>query len=112
MLKVALGDHNAALDDLYLYLETNPEDADAYYILGKAYLGLEDYPRAVDSLTRAVSLNPGDAPAYYSRAEAYAALNENELAVVDINKAIELGLSGEYLTAARNLLRSILTASP
>ncbi|MFC2042787.1 tetratricopeptide repeat protein [Chloroflexota bacterium] len=60
-----------AIDISKLALELNPEDGEAYSLIGKAYLVLEDIPAAVDNLRMATSFEPELADAWIALAGAY-----------------------------------------
>src|SRR3989338_8611857 len=48
-------------------LETNPNDAKAYYNRGTAHYNLGDYDAAVKDLTQAIQLEPKAPDAYFNR---------------------------------------------
>jgi tetratricopeptide (TPR) repeat protein len=75
-------------------LETNPNNAMAYYTRGAAYQSKGDVDRAISDYTVAIELNPYHAAAYESRARAYVGKGDYTHAVADVTMAGELARTG------------------
>ncbi|MBL8492163.1 MAG: tetratricopeptide repeat protein [Rhodocyclaceae bacterium] len=63
-------DFPAMTDRLAAKLETNPEDARGWALLGRSYLTLGRYPESVRALQKAVRMAPGNADAWADLADA------------------------------------------
>ena len=84
----ALKDEIAELTKL---IETNPQDADAYYNRGNAKEQLEDYQGAIDDYSKAIEINPQYADAYNNRGAAKELVGDLKGACADYKKAVSLG---------------------
>jgi tetratricopeptide (TPR) repeat protein len=71
-------------------IESNPNDARAYFSRGTARHKTSNYDSAIADLTRAVELNPCCAAAYINRGGAYYYKARYHRAITDFNKAIEI----------------------
>ena len=71
-------------------IESNPNDAVAYYNRGVTYSDLEQYEKALIDYTKAIELKPDYTDAYNNRGNAFGGLDRHEEALQDLNKAIEL----------------------
>ncbi|HEV8647512.1 MAG TPA: c-type cytochrome biogenesis protein CcmI [Burkholderiales bacterium] len=67
-------------DKLAARMRENPDDAEGWMMLGRAYRGLERFQEAADALGKAVALNPGNADLLADLAEALALRNGRTLA--------------------------------
>lgn len=61
-------------------LRENPDDAEGWMMLGRAYRAMERFEEAADALRKAVALNPGNADLLADLAEALALRNGRTLA--------------------------------
>jgi tetratricopeptide (TPR) repeat protein len=82
--------YREGLKFLDVFIEQEPNIAEAYNDRGNAYYGLKQHERAIEDYNKAITLNPNLAQAYNNRGLAYAGLNEHERAIEDYNKAITL----------------------
>ncbi|MCA9516953.1 MAG: tetratricopeptide repeat protein, partial [Myxococcales bacterium] len=57
---LAAGDRNEALGRAKALVESRPDEADAYYVLGRVYLAGLQAPRALEAFENAAALRPGD----------------------------------------------------
>ena len=71
-------------------IRLDPEDGEAYFNRGEAYLNLGQYDLAAKDFEAAVKLDPEDAEAYFSRGIAYYNLGELDRAIQDYDEAIRL----------------------
>jgi tetrahydromethanopterin S-methyltransferase subunit B len=76
-------------------IDSNANDAMAYYMRAVAYQSKGDLDRAISDYTKAIELNPYHAAAYDGRARAYASKGNYTNAVADVTKA------GELVTASQ-----------
>ena len=81
------GHPKQAINISKLALEMNPEDGEAYSLIGKAYLALEDIPAAVVNLRMATSLEPELADAWIELAGAYKLDGKNSKFFETLNAA-------------------------
>ena len=72
-------------------IELNPDDAEAYYYLGRAYHDNYEFDKAIESYTKAIELKPGDAETYCYRGVAWLYLQNWEAAETDLATAKDLG---------------------
>nr|QNO55444.1 photosystem I assembly protein Ycf3 [Methanosarcinales archaeon ANME-1 ERB7] len=85
---------------LDLFIEQEPNIAEAYNNRGNAYNGLSEHERAIEDYNKAIALNPNFAGAYNNRGVAYVRLKQHEQAIGDYDKAIALNPS--YVEAYSN----------
>ncbi|GMR23945.1 MAG: hypothetical protein BMS9Abin37_2425 [Acidobacteriota bacterium] len=52
------GNYQAAIEELTRVTDEAPDRADAFYLVGYAYLMLRQYPESVDAFARAFQLDP------------------------------------------------------
>ncbi len=83
------GDAQAAVDDLRIYLRTEPTDADARVLLGSALLFLNDTPAAADAFRRALDADPDSYGARVGLGSICVTLELYDLAVHHFLKAVE-----------------------
>ena len=62
-------------------VEVLPQDADAYFNRGKAYMSENNFNRAIDDFTKAIDLKPDFVEAYHNRGAAYIVENNFNRAV-------------------------------
>ena len=85
-----VGDFDAAIRDYNDTIELSPEDADAYYNRGNAYLAKDNFDAAIRDYNDTIELSPEDADAYNNRGVAYADIGDLDAAIRDYNDAIAL----------------------
>jgi tetratricopeptide (TPR) repeat protein len=83
-------EYNVCLKFLDVFIEKEPNLAEAYNDRANAYAGLNQHERAIPDFDKSVEINPNYAGAYYNRGNSYAKLNKYERAIQDYDKAIEL----------------------
>lgn len=74
-----------------------PNDADAFYQLGRSYQEKEQYPEAIGAYERALEFNADHVDAYNGMGVVYSILGEHELAIRLIGKAVKLAPLASYL---------------
>jgi tetratricopeptide (TPR) repeat protein len=84
------GDYDGALIKLRAILEKDPNDSNAYYLTGMAYLKKKMWPEAIAPFLRVTELSPKFAAAYYQLGVCHQQMKENEKALLDYQKAMEL----------------------
>jgi len=80
MLRMDPVDYNAVLQELARAEKATPNDADIFYLRGKAYIAQNRLPEAITALKRAIELRPMDSGAYYQLGLTYRKLGRTELA--------------------------------
>ncbi len=81
--KNALTDYNSAL-------KLQPDDVNAYYNRGVAYLNQGNYAQAIADFNQALKLQPNFVEAYNSRGLAYKNQGNYTQAIADFNSALKL----------------------
>lgn len=94
------GDYVGAIRDARRALTDNPNDAEAYFILGRAHLAQDHVDPAIEGFSNAVRCDPGHARAWFWRG--YARLNHKGMAqeaLWDLHRAIQVepGYGDAYL---------------
>lgn len=84
------GAYDAALQRLKSVLEKNPEDPNALYLMGVAYVKKGMWAEASAPLQKVAELQPGFAGAYYQLGICYMQQKEPEKALDFFRKALEL----------------------
>jgi len=85
-----LANHAAlALEHLQKAIEWEPDNAQAYRLLGKAYRAQADWPAAVEALTRYTELRPGNPLGHIELAEVYEAI-EAEMQAMRLAELVAL----------------------
>ncbi|WP_338354481.1 tetratricopeptide repeat protein, partial [Fructobacillus tropaeoli] len=64
-------------------IKLNPENSDAYFNRGNAYVRLKNYEQAITDYSEVIRLNPDNEKAYYNRGTAYVRLKNYEQAITD-----------------------------
>jgi len=70
-------------------VEENPNDADAWTFLGRAYMMQDQFPPAIEACTKAIELNPENAQAYTFREFCYFQTRRYKEGLEDSEKAIK-----------------------
>ncbi|MEP6924080.1 MAG: tetratricopeptide repeat protein [Pyrinomonadaceae bacterium] len=75
-------------------ISTNPNDIEAYYERGRAFMSNENFDQAIADFSHYISMNPAKkeylADGYNNRATCYKHKNSLDMAIADYNKAIQL----------------------
>jgi tetratricopeptide (TPR) repeat protein len=95
---VVLGDYADADRWLTRSLQWDPNDAEAWYYLGRAKYNLNRFEEAVEAFRKSLALRPEDAKAFDNLGLSYEGLGRGEEAIAAYRKAIALGEAG----AAKN----------
>ncbi|EDX72283.1 tetratricopeptide repeat domain protein [Coleofasciculus chthonoplastes PCC 7420] len=96
-IKTEKGNYQEAIADLTQALRLSPNNPEAYYRRGNAYVELENYQAAIEDLNQVLRLNPDNAVAYFSRGYSRDELGDYQGAIADYNQAIKL--NPEYADA-------------
>jgi tetratricopeptide (TPR) repeat protein len=80
MLRMDPVDYNGVLQELARAEKATPNDADVFYLRGKAYIAQNRLSEAITALKRAIELRPVDSGAYYQLGLTYRKLGRAELA--------------------------------
>jgi len=88
--KIRQGDFDGAIIILKKMVTDNPEDANAYYLLGISYLKKKTLPEAIGALTRTTELSPSFAGSYHQLGLCYQKQRELDKALQCYEKALEL----------------------
>lgn len=84
------GDYDGALAALKTVLDKNPQDPNAHYLSGMAYLRKNMIPEASDSFLKVTELSPKFAAAHYQLGVCYQRQGEPEKALAAYQKALDL----------------------
>lgn len=79
---------SAAITNIERYLQSAPNDANAYEALGCAYFGNGDFGSAETNYTKAIAIAPDVMLNYLNRGNLYRAKQEYEKAVADFTRCI------------------------
>ena len=90
-----------AMEKAKEYVKNNPENADAHYRLGTAYIDVFMYEEAVKSHINAIRINPDHADAHNSLGIAYGGLGMYREAVEDFKQAVRIRT--DYAEAYKNM---------
>ena len=89
------GKHEKAIDELWKYVETKPDSADAYNLLGYTYRKDDQFDRAKQSYDRALQLDPEHKGANEYLGELYLQTGQPEKAEAQLEKLAQIcGLEG------------------
>lgn len=84
------GHAQAAVGSLRRSLEINPDEANTWFQLGNAHLGLEDLTHAIDSYERSVALQPDRAEVHHNLGTAHEQAGQPRQAIDCFRRAQEL----------------------
>jgi len=87
--KIQQEDFDAAIEILKRMVTDNPRDANAFYLLGIAYMKKQTYPEAIKALTKVTELTPPFAGSFHQLGLCYQQQNEKERALQYFEKALE-----------------------
>ena len=90
---IETNDYEVAIDFCSTAINKDSDDAEAYTLRGRAYVGLksdESYENALSDFTKAIERNKDYADAYYRRGIVKFYSDHNEEALVDFDKVIDL----------------------
>ncbi len=96
-----LGQWDDAITLCNRLIDQQPNNADAWLLRGRCYLGKELPERAIQDYSEAIRLRPDDPEALYHRAIAYQQLGNGELATADHDRARELDVEAKKASALR-----------
>lgn len=82
-------DFDAAVEILKRMVTDNPVDANAFYLLGIAYMKKQMYLEATEALTKVTKLTPSFAGSFHQLGLSYQQQNEKEKALQYFEKALE-----------------------
>ncbi len=82
---------NSRIDELKAFLESDPDDSQARFLLGYEYNRQKQYEDAVAVLTRCVQIAPSNAAAWKQLGDAYRSLNRKEDALSAYQRGMEAG---------------------
>lgn len=88
--KMRQGDYDGAILSFKKMIADNPENANAYYLLGLNYLKKEMLPEAIEALSKTIELSPSFSGAYHQLGICYRQQNELDKALNAYEKALEL----------------------
>jgi membrane associated rhomboid family serine protease len=84
------GDYDSAIPELQIVVSVSPRQAEAYYLLGSAYMGAHQPEPAIEAFQHALRLKPNYADAEAGLGTAYSAKGMNAEAQAAFKKAAEL----------------------
>jgi tetratricopeptide (TPR) repeat protein len=105
----ANGQVDQAVDVLETYLKYQPDNAEAFAVLGAAYFNRGDYDKAQDNLAQSLRLDKYNADGYFWLGQTYLELKDFAKALVNYQKARDLnpnsfevgeGLAKAYMAKA------------
>lgn len=82
-------------------IKFNPNNEEAYYLRGTAYMFMGSYENALSDFSRAIELNPEDSFAYGDRAYVYFNFGEVELALADYDRSLQLDPTNPFYYYSR-----------
>lgn len=101
------GSYNDAIDAFEEYLDSNEEDANAYFKIGVASLQIEKYKKAIISFSQAIIFGKNSVAVYNNRAYAYALNNQYFEAITDYDSVIAKKPSSEaYIERGKMKVRT------
>ena len=87
---LAAGDYDQAIEAYTQAIQSNPQDASAYFQRAVAYVKADEDDKAVADLARAIQINPRYRQAYYRRSFIYMIRGNYDQATADLNQAIQI----------------------
>jgi predicted O-linked N-acetylglucosamine transferase (SPINDLY family) len=92
--------HLEARESFVRSIGVNPQNAEAYFLLGLTLMSEHAWPEAVDSFNLAIHYKPDYAQAYSNRGVCHSKLSQANLALSDFDKAINLKV--DFIDALAN----------
>jgi tetratricopeptide (TPR) repeat protein len=89
-------DNEAAIDDLYPFVQRHPQHAEALSFLSASFHCLDDNETAYELIERALTADPHCASAYFHRGRILAAWDDEDGALADYSRAIEIAPDYPY----------------
>ena len=93
--------YRQAIAKFLALLETEPNNHQAYNMIGMSFGQLEEYTAAIAAFDKAIALDADFANAYYNRGYAYKELGQLDSALSDFDRTLELQ-AGEHISALIN----------
>ena len=84
------GNYDQAIADDTQAIQSNPQDAQAYFKRALVYMTTGDDDKAIADLTQAIQINPRYAQAYFRRAFVYMIKGNYDQAAADLTQAIQI----------------------
>ena len=85
-----LGDTDKAIENYLVLTQLNPDTADAWNSLGRAYFYKKDYEKSIEYFSKAFELDPEDGESITFLAQTYDMLKRKDDAIEAYKKAVEL----------------------
>ena len=82
--------HRKAISACEEALRLNPNNAEAYEVMGRSYNGLKKFQKGIDACNKALQINPNSGVAYERLAVLYNSLKKYDEAILYSNKAMEV----------------------
>ena len=99
--------YDAAIVDCHKAIQFDPNNADAYEIMGEAKAHKGDYDGAIADCDKAIRLDPHNASGYNARALVKLSKKDVEGAIADWDKAVELDPKSEQLYDSRGFCKQL-----
>ena len=101
--------YDYVIQDFFRYSQLEPNEADAFRMMGMAYLKKNDYKKAIENLNQALKIDPKLTSAYAYQAEAYRLAGRYDEAISDSSRALQLWgdprtIADAYKTRAKAFL--------
>jgi len=98
--------YEEAIESFYEFLLLEPENEDAYFLIGKSYFEIENYNIAIKCYNSVLKINPKHSEALYNIGLVYMIKGRYKKSNVFINKAIETNNENAtyWFTLAKNYL--------
>ncbi|MBU1161495.1 MAG: tetratricopeptide repeat protein, partial [Proteobacteria bacterium] len=84
------GKYNEVIEDFTNYIRLVPNKADAFRMLGMAYLKINNYEKAIVNFDKALDLEPEIKGVFGYRAEAFRMIGQLDKAIDDSNRALTM----------------------
>ena len=98
---------DSAIEEHSQAIAIDPQDTEAYYHRGLAYVTTGQYDQALADFGKVLELDPANASAYYVCGQVYAELGEREESIAYLERALVLGLSPEMEQYAEEILKEL-----
>jgi len=84
------GDYDKAIADFTQAIQSNPQNAQAYFQRAFVYMETGEDDQALADLSQAIQINPQFANAYFRRAFVYMLKGNEDLAAADLDRTIQI----------------------